>query len=459
MQKLILLIFMAIPAYCLAQGPGNLEARAEKLFNNEEYKMASVLYDSLLLASPDNFGYLIKAGQSHMNTGYTSRALSLFRIANKLAPENPELIFLIASVFDIQDNTDSAIHYFKQYISLRPNDPHAYNRLAILYLDRTGYEDSAIAVSERGIQQDPSNPGSYYVNSMALLNAGREVDAIFSARSGLKKDSTYSLLYVPLGLGYFYRNDFKEANRNFETGMNYASDKSLFIDYAVQSRLLQNTNKEMMETLTNSEARFREFHSGNISSLLKETEKDESPWYYPDLLKKFNSNPLEFGLEDFFMLYLGFTKDKNYSPYLNNTERLDKLLEEENYGSYLNEGRNYMIENPADFPLYLNLAAVSEYLGISESQYKNLYCYYGFLKAITASGSGISIDQAFVVTYVSHEYTVVSQMGYEVKSQSLVEEKKQQYDRLKVVDSNDQEKEVYFNISIPRSWLAKKRLN
>ncbi|MGC9342934.1 MAG: DUF4919 domain-containing protein [Bacteroidales bacterium] len=455
MQKLLFLIVLIAPLSSYSQISTSLQERAQNFYENEEYEMARVLYDSLLSLDPDNSLYLENAANSNFYSGNTNRALELYRKARKMEPTNPSILFNMAALFDLQEEKDSAIYYFNLYISLNPSDPHAYNRLAILYLNMEGYEDSAISISKKAILKDPDEPGSYYVNAMAYLGAQRPVDAIFAAKTGLEKDSTFSLLYIPLGLGYFYRNDYAEANRYFETGLEYASDKNIFIDYAVQSRLLKNTDKENTEFMNISEIRFKEFRAENLNSLVKETNKKDSPWYYPELIKKFNTNPLEFGLDEFFMLYIGFTNDKNYSPYNNENEKLEKLLEEENYNSFLDQGRKYLIKNPADFPKYLDQALISEYFGMNDSHYTNLFCYYGFLKAITASGNGSSIDEAMIVTYVSHEYAIASEMDYDVISQSLLEEKTEVYDLLKVMTTDGEEKNLYFNISIPYSWLGK----
>lgn len=453
MQKflLILMILFSVKAY--SQDSGSLLERAVDFYENKEYGMALAVYDSLLNMDPANPDYLENIADIYLHLGNINEALKFYRKANQIEPNNPAIIFRLASIFDNQQVKDSALLYFNRYISLKPDDPNAYNRLAIIYLDMEGYEDSAVAYTKKAIQIDPDELRSYYVNAMAYLSLQQPVDAIFASKAGLAIDSTYSLLYIPLGLGYFYRNDYYEANRYFETGLEYAVDKSLFIDYAVQSRLLDNTDSETMNMLSISEIRFKDIRSRNLNSLMEETRLNDSPYYYPDLVKKFYNNPLEFGLDEFFMLYIGFTEDKNYSAYSEEKEMLEQLLEGEKYGNYLEEGRKYLIENPADFPFYLNMAAISEYLGISDDHYRNLYCYYGFLKAITATGDGNSMENAMIVTYLTHEYTIASELGYSVKSNSLIEQKKEVYDKLILVNKQGMEKELYFNISIPYRWL------
>lgn len=453
-MRYTLVIFLIILHYPLySQNLSGLKQRADNLYLAGEYGMATTLYDSLLRFQPGNIEYIKRSASSYLHSGKIETAKNRFLNALMITPSDPEITFSLGDAYDRLGMGDSAIYYFQQFINLKPEDPYAYNRLAVIYMELQGYEDSAVQVSSRGVGKNPHNPDSWYMLAMSYINASRPVDAIVSAKEGLEKDSLHSILYIPLGLGYLLRNDYEQASTCFEKGMEMSEEKSIFIEYAVKAKLLDNTDPEIMSEFQPENLKFREFNSDNLNNLLAETKDKNSPYYYPGLVKRFNNDPVSFGLDEFLMLYLGFTGDKSYSPYYNENEELEDLREQKNYTSYFEEGRKYLIRNPADFPLYLNMAGIAEYLGLHDRQYLNLFCYYGFLNAIFATGNGKTQKQAYIVTYISHEYSIISEMGFSLISQSLLENKNQYYDMLKVVDQEEKENNFYFNITIPYRWM------
>ncbi len=456
MKKAFLLIFITGFAVIMtAQDYTKMENRANEFFENEEYIMALRLYDSLINKFPENPFYLSRAADCHFKTGNFESAISFYREALEADSRYDDAIFKLASVYDETGVMDSSIHYFRKYINLNPGSPNGYNRLSIVYMSMPGYEDSAIDISKKAIDKDPDNPRSYYLNAMAYLNNSLPVSAISAARKGLRYDTTYALLYMPMGIGYLQRGDYEEAYNYLEKGMAKSNDKEAFVEYASIAKLYLNTGSKNLKHEDNNRVYFSRIHSKNLDKLLKDVRDESSEYYYPELLAKFNDHPLEFRLDEFFMLYLGFTTDKNYSPYFPENEILEELWENEKYNEYINEARIYLLEHPVDFHIYLKMAMISAYQGLEDLHFKNSYRYHGFLKSLMATGNGESTREAIAICFPWHKNSIMSELGYEILDQTIIKEGEEVFERITGMDAMGKNKEVYFNISIPYKQLEK----
>ncbi|MFW5819670.1 MAG: DUF4919 domain-containing protein [Bacteroidota bacterium] len=450
MKKTILfLITMGSILLLKAQDYTKLQERANYFYENEEYGIAIRLYDSLLSKFPENTLYLTRVADSYKNTGNIKKAISFYREA--LATDNfaSDAMFGLASIYDETGNMDSAIYFFRNYINLHPDSPTGYNRLAISYMNMQGFKDSAIRVSKKAIEVDPDNPRSYYVNAMAYLNSSLPVDAIISAQKGLEYDSTYALLYMPLGIGYLQRGDYEKAYDFLKKGKEKSNEKEVFVEYMSISRLYMNTDKKKIEPEENNRVYFSRIHSKDLEKLVKNVRDESSDYHYPDLLAKFNDHPLDFQLDEFFMLYLGFTTDKNYTPYFPENDVLDRLWESQKYQEYLNEARIYLLEHPVDYHIYHKMASVADYLGLEKLYYESLYRYQGFLRALMASGTGASVKEAMVICFPWHKNSIMSELGYSILDQTVIKVKNEVYERVTAADALGNKKDLYFNISIP----------
>lgn len=456
MKKAFLLLFIIGSAAILsAQNYPDMEERANEFFENEEYSMALRLYDSLINKFPRNPFYLTRAADSYLNIGNIEKAISIYKEALEADSLYSDAIFKLASLYDETGIPDSSIHYFRKYINLHPDAPNGYNRLAIAFMSQPGYEDSAIDVSKQSIKIDPDNPRSYYVNAIAYLNNSLPVSAISAARKGLRYDTTYALLYMPLGIGYLHRGDYKEAYDFLKKGMAKSNEKEVFVEYTSIAKLYLNTGTKHIKQEDNNRVYFSRIHTKNLDKLLKEVRKESSEYYYPDLLAKFNDHLLEFRLDEFFMLYLGYTTDKNYSPYFPENEVLEKLWDNEKYNEYINEARIYLLEHPVNFHIYLKMARVSEYLDQEELHFKNQFRYHGFLKALMATGNGESTKEAITICFPWHKNSIMSEMGYEILEHTIIKDENEVFERVTGKDKAGNKKEVYFNISIPYKELEK----
>lgn len=156
----------------------------------------------------------------------------------------------------------------------------------------------------------------------------------------------------------------------------------------------------------------------NFRKIKKEIKKKRSPYYYPNLYKRYLELDTSLNVEEFRHLYYGFTFRDDYYPY--STPALqDSLI------SYLQRPEPLQAEMEVagrlagellrNNPFRLRetfIAAVSYEMG---GRPEMSAIYFDFfekqVEAIMSSGDGLSAETAFVVIYVRDEYEILEVLG------------------------------------------------
>ena len=456
-KKVILIagiFFIGIIPILQSQDFSELEDQAKLLFSYEEYEMAKILYDSLFMMDDDNANYAQSLGDCYLNTSYPEIAIKYYKKVISLAPMSSNVFYTMASAYDLTNKPDSAILFFKKYHQRHELEANVCNRIAILYLDLENSQDSAIKYAQKAISVDPNMPDGYYTLSMIYVDLLRFKDAIYTAQAGINIDNEYGLLYMPLGLGHFYQKDYTKAIEFFEKGWKIPGLEKMFVNYLAFSKLLANTSEEDIDGDFENIS-FNSIKMKNLDKIIASTRDPQSKYYYSKLLKDFQDNFHEFGLDDYAMFYIGFTNDMAYLPYKSENLNLNELLQMENYDLIQELTENKLDTIPTDFPLYWWLSKVSERNSDYFYQLDNLLKYYGFSQAILATGDGASEESAFLITFIHHEYEIMYQLGMSVLEQTLLNNRDHSFDVLKGTNNYENEKSIYFNIDLPLSALKK----
>ncbi|MCZ4410453.1 DUF4919 domain-containing protein [Cryomorphaceae bacterium 1068] len=188
----------------------------------------------------------------------------------------------------------------------------------------------------------------------------------------------------------------------------------------------------------------------DYKTIKKEISKKKSEFYYPDLLERFQNADTTMTLKEKRYLYYGYSFQDAYSPYGESDyeDSLRTLARKENptepeLKKICDFADSVLVESP------FNLTAINSQLyALDELQEilkfnERLSQMQMVLDALFSSGDGLEKETAFYVLYVSHEYAVLSIMGYEFRGQSLIEH----YDYLTVAKNPEKIEGFYFDIS------------
>ncbi len=441
----LFLVFLPV----LPQKTDNLLQKAKLFYQNDEFRMAIPLYLQLTEKYPDNFSLCTELGKCYVQTGQIDQGIRFYKKALKIRPDYPEAVYGLGNTYDISDNTDSALYWFRKYTLLKPEDPSGFLRLSVISMDLAGEADSSVYYAQKALILEPSNQSAYYTLAMAYIKNGKYNHAIDAATKGLSYDSTNYLLYYPWGLGLFFQHNYGLAYQVFSRGAKFEDQGSKLISYRAMALIMKNTPPETYTFDDTGQPRFQTFNVRNSDDLDKRITDPLDRYYFPALQKKFNTDPLSMGLDEFFMLYYGYTGSKDYAPYNLKTDSLDHYLSEGQYDKYLQHAENFLSDDPVQFPVYNDLSLVYNINGDKENQYESLFKYYGFKNAVMATGNGKDAGNAFIVINVNHEYDILRNLGLQPAGQKLVTEHDRSFDVLTGKASDGTREEVWFSIDKP----------
>lgn len=433
-----------------AQNTDSLFNRAVFYYENAEFTLACRAFTDLVKIDPADHRAFYYRANCYMETGQYELAKADYLVALR-SGKTDDLIYNLGNAYESLSLYDSARWYFHQYRNLQKDKPDGSLRLCMLFLE-PGFlnTDSALHYASEVVEKNPENPFAYQTLALAYYAADQYNKALESALKGLEKDPFSFPLNRMSGICYFMIREYDSALEYFKKASELDPDDLTTTDYRIQTLLYKNTDPE--KTGYNADGRivFSGFTSLSLKKAENMIERNPGTLSYEVLLNTFHSDPLKMGIDDFFFLYLGHTLQKDYSPYERsyngayNTAELLKLAGD------LEEA---LLKDPTDFPIYLNLADLYLDLGNRDKYFEYRFKYFGFLEAIRASGNGNSPEEAFIVNRISHEYEIMSDLGLRVISQSLVKEKKHYFDILVGSGGQNAENEVFFNIDRPYSTL------
>lgn len=194
-----------------------------------------------------------------------------------------------------------------------------------------------------------------------------------------------------------------------------------------------------------------EVEAPNYTEIANTINNRDSDFYYPRLMRRFAANDTTLSMEDYRMLYYGFTMQEDYNPYRVSpyTNKLKEFSVVDSISLPACDSIiKYGLKAVADFPFDLrsmNLL-IYGYKCTDNDEQKQLWAFKlkGLLDAIISSGDGESEESAFHVIYPPHEYEIINRFGLSAKSNVMMPPS---FDYIEVNDNSFNIKGYYFNIS------------
>lgn len=155
--------------------------------------------------------------QSLMNKDYTDALKNLLE-ADKLDPENPEILTNLAMAYYFKNEKKTAIDYLNKVLEIDENNSDARMNLGSIY-----YKDGRYADAEK-IYKQVLKDLTYERQARTLYNLGMlEIEArknVVGAenyfKKSIKEDDNYCPSYYQLGLIQYNRRQFSSALKNFK---------------------------------------------------------------------------------------------------------------------------------------------------------------------------------------------------------------------------------------------------
>ena len=205
----------------------------------------------------------------------------------------------------------------------------------------------------------------------------------------------------------------------------------------------------------------------DLEEIRTSTLTPSSPYYFPKLMKKYESNDTTMTNDEYRHFYLGYMFQEDFdpyrvSPYANVTDdlRMKATHTKEEIDTIRKYAQLALADNPFD------LRQMSFLVHVLKEKRKDMsakiweYRLEHLLGAIKSTGTGESQDKAWYVIYPMHEYDMVQLLGYEATDAKFIEPG---YDYLSVIpdESNKTKRDksaegFYFNIIVPQQQYVLK---
>jgi type IV pilus assembly protein PilF len=192
------------------------------------FKTASLLFTSLLLLTACSSKksdlrhkqaslYFGAGTQSLMDKQYTEALRNLLE-ANKLEPENSEILNNLGMAYYFKGERDEAVRHLNLALKYNPENSDARVNLAsIFYKDGKIHESEQIyKVVTRDLTYDKQARTYFNLGIIELHNKQDMVAAENYFKKSIKEDDNYCPSYHHLGLIQFNRRQFNTALRNFK---------------------------------------------------------------------------------------------------------------------------------------------------------------------------------------------------------------------------------------------------
>lgn len=199
----------------------------------------------------------------------------------------------------------------------------------------------------------------------------------------------------------------------------------------------------------------------DLEEIRTSTLNPASPYYFPKLMKKYESNDTTMTNEEYRHFYLGYMFQEDFdpyrvSPYANVTD--DLRMKTNHTKEEIDTIRKYAQLALADNPF--DLRQMSFLVHVLKEKRKDMsakiweYRLEHLLGAIKSTGTGEDVENAWYVIYPMHEYDMVQLLGYEATDAKFIEPG---YDYLSVIPDETNKtkrdksaKGFYFNIIVPQ---------
>lgn len=195
---------------------------------------------------------------------------------------------------------------------------------------------------------------------------------------------------------------------------------------------------------------FRQPETPNMEQIRQEVTDPASPYYYPNLMARYEQNETIMTLDDYRRLYLGYVFEEDFNPY--RTSNYASIVEQLYYKSQHTKSEcdeiiKYAKMSLEDNPFDLQQMDYLIY-ALREKKKHNIaniwqYRLNHILEAIVSTGTGLNQDNAWYVVSPQHEYFLLNRMG---RTAQKYEFQAPWFDHLTVAPKGEKDStEYYFN--------------
>jgi tetratricopeptide (TPR) repeat protein len=393
--------------------------------------------------------YIIGHAQLAMNEADSAR--ESFEKAIDLDDQQEEAVFELGLALDDLGEHKKAIQKFRRFAELRPADPRGRVQEAYVLLSSLEDADGAKRILDSCAVRFPDNSTVLYYQAVAAKSLGRVPEAFEWLDKGTIAHPTDPDFPFQRGRWLCEADRFREGEVFLAKALELDPNARRARWWA-WSRMMAATDSTLWKRV-DGEIRLTAPWLNDMQAM-DELIAVGARYDQTELSKRFLAGE-KMGLDEMFLFYYGQSITDAYAPYGDPAEEeLDALLEKAAYDKAIDWADEHVKTHPACLETWRSKAFACSKADDPCHQQATIN-YDLLLNAVTASGSGASMDDAMWVMCVHDEYIMVGYEGLDSGGQSLLHSGKYDFDLLECTNEKGKKVERYFNITKPFSSLGK----
>ena len=330
------------------------------------------------------------------------QAYDFVNTAIRKSPKNYNFYYLKASIEYKARLYELALKSINKALEINPQSPklQVFKAQVLYQLQRY---DQAMKILEPLVQSgNVANLNPYFYLAWSYYYTAQYEKAVKTCQQALKTDNQIPEFYQILAYTYIAQGDYNKAQKAADKLLQLSPGNMSAYNLKISASLYSRTPAGVI----GSDKKFTKINALNLDYIHSALMDETSPYYYDRLWNKFQTKPDRLSLDEYAMLYLGYTT-KNKVTRTKPAQYMN-LYRKGKYEECILEAQRALEQYPLDQNAYFYLALSYQQLTKPQLFIKNLTIYHGLQKAIAATGDGMSYQTAYLVTNQDDIYYVIS---------------------------------------------------
>jgi len=450
MKIVLIILCITLSAGSLFSQADVFYAKGKEHYDKDEHREALYYFRKFIHLDPSKAEVFKWRGNCYFQLNQLDSAQYDYETALRLKPSMHELYFNLSGVYRERNQLPEARRYMKTYLKLVPDDGDGWLRMASMLPDDAS--DSATYYYQKAYQVDPKNINAIMSLALQYNYQDEYTKSLEVAEKGWNENRFNPDLANIINDNHFGLGQFKQALAWSDTLIKLEPQSLSHYVTKARFQILLETDMNLVER-NGYQFRFKNISNTHIADLDRQCSDTSSPYHYATLQEKFNQNKT-LSLDQYFMLYYGYTQDSRYSPYGNTRVNLSDDFDRKDYDAIIKKCEEAIKRDPYSPSLYEALSIAQFRKGLKEEFMINLRKHLGIVESMLATGNGKSYQDAYIVTAPSHEYDLLNYLGLTSTQQSLHDHEGHSYDILRAKAEDETITDIHFNIDKPFGSLG-----
>lgn len=450
MKTTLLLLWLTLSSTLLFSQADVFYAKGKEYYDKDQKREALYYFKKFIRLDSSKAEVFKWRGNCYSDLNQLDSAKRDYETALRLNPSMHEVHYNLSGIFRAQKKMPEAKRAMKTYLTFEPDDVDGL--LGMGELVREDAPDSALYYFKKAYQSDPKDINVVMSLALEYYYAKNYIESLKITTGAWKDHRLNSDLAGLITETQFAIPDYQQTIAWADTLLKFEPESLEHFVTKARAQVLLATDANLIAR-DGFLVRFKNITNTRLDELDRKCSDPASPYYYKTLQEKFNQN-ITLGLDQYFMLYYGFTQDSRYSPYGATRISFNDDFENKDYGAIIRKCEEGLKHQPYSTDLFEALSIAQFRMGMKDAAMINLRKHLGIMESIMATGTGRSYQEAYIVTSPSHEYDLLDYLGLESMQQSLANKDGHSYDILKAKLEDETTLDIYFNIDKPFGSLG-----